>query len=660
MKSFYKYLWVALSCCPFLLSAQCNFNALTWKQNLAYNSYLMRDVHQQYADRRDELAKAVQSKKAMLQYRDELQKRYKTILGDFPAKTALNAKVLKVSQENGFKVEKVIFESLPKRYVTANLYLPDGKGPFPASLELCGHGLSGKLYSEEAKLMALNGIAVLVVDPIGQGERVQLLDENGKAATRGVTTEHTLLNAGCELVGSSLAAYEWWDNHRAIDYLETRSDIDKNRLGVYGSSGGGTQTAYLIGLEDRLKVACICSYFSQRERVLELNGPSDGCQHISGEGKAHIEIADWGIMFAPKPLLIMSGLYDFVDYWGALQGTKELKQVYETLGAKDAVRQFTAESGHGMPKEKREALATWFRQWLCNDPTPVHETTLPRVPEEDQQCTATGQFNTAFTDAESIPAYNEKIASQMEKDRAAFLKQNDKAIRTKILSLLGIEMPKEKISVMPTGNMPLRTYSLLKYQILRKGEMPVPCVVVIPEKVAPQGKVILDLNEAGKDAVLNDENRLSNYVNQGDILVVADLRGYGEMEDPASLNDTKYWNREYRNAMTSLHIGRSIVGQRVTDILSLVDFLATDPKFTGHSIQLQANGTYGPVAAHAAFLEPHIVKTEITRSIKSYREFIRNPMQRDMFTNIIPGVLKYYDLKDLIEKAGKGRIQFID
>lgn len=660
LKSFCKYLWIALCCYPFFLSAQSNFNALTWKQSLAYNSYLMRDVHQQYADRHDELAKAVQSKKTMLQYQDELRKNYKAILGDFPAKTPLNEKVLKVSQENGFKVEKVIFESLPKRYVTANLYLPDGTGPFPASIELCGHGLNGKLHSEEARLMALNGIAVLVVDPIGQGERVQLLDENDKSATRGVTTEHTLLNAGCELIGSSLAAYEWWDNHRAIDYLETRSDIDKNRLGVYGSSGGGTQTTYLIGLEDRLKVACICSYFSQRERVLELNGPSDGCQHIPGEGKAHIEIADLGIMFAPKPLLIMSGLYDFVDYWGAMQGTKELKQVYETLGAKDAVLQFTAESGHGMPKEKREALATWFRQWLCNDATPVHEASLPGVSEEDQQCTATGQVNTAFPDAESIPAYNEKIASQMEKDHAAFLKQNDQTIRAKILSLLGMQMPKEKISVAPTGNMQLRTYSLLKYQILRKGEMPVPCVVVIPEKVAPLGKVVLCLNEAGKDAILNDENTLSNYVNQGDILVVADLRGYGEMEDPASMNDTKYWNREYRNAMTSLHIGRSIVGQRITDILSLVDFISSDPKFAGHSIQLQANGTYGPVAIHSAFLDPRIAKTEITRSIKSYRVFIRNPMQRDMFTNIIPGVLKYYDLKDLIEKAGKGRIQFID
>lgn len=660
MRTFSSFIISVLVCYAVSVSGQGNFNALTWKQNLAYNSYLMRDVHQQYADRQEELNKALRSKESILQYRDELRKRYENILGDFPEKQDLKSKVLKISQEKGFRVEKIIFESLPKRYVTANLYLPDGKGPFPASLELCGHGLGGKLGSAEAVLMALNGIAVLVVDPIGQGERVQLLNEDGKPATRGATTEHTLLNPGCNLLGSSLAAWEWWDNHRAIDYLETRPDIDKTHLAAYGSSGGGTQTAYLIGLETRLKVACICSYFSQRERVLELSGPSDGCQHIPGEGSAHIEISDWVTMFAPKPVLVMSGLYDFVDYWGAVQGTHELQKVYEKMGASNAIKQFTAESGHGMPKVKREALATWFRTWLCNDPTPVHETQLIRVPESDQQCTESGQVNTAFADAVSIPEYNREMAKKMSIDRAAFLKQNEAAIRGKVLDLLGIKMPEEKIAPESTGIIKGRTYDFYKYQIIRKGEMPVPCVVVFPETVSQKGEVVIYLNESGKDEILNDEATLSNYVNQGDIVVAADLRGYGETIDPESLNDTKYWNGEYRNTMISLHIGKTIVGQRVTDILSLVDFASSDPRLAGHPIQLKANGTYGPVAVHAAFLDKRIDQTEISRSIKTYFEFLQNPMQREVYTNVIPGVLNYYDLKDLIEKAGKGRVSFVD
>ena len=658
MKILSAILMIAL--CSGFVSGQGNFNALPWKQNLAYNSFLMRDVHRQYADRQEELGKALQSKETIFRYRDELRERYKNILGNFPEKQNLNAKVLGTSQQKGFRVEKIIFESLPKRYVTANLYLPEGKGPFPASLELCGHGMGGKLGSAEAVLMALNGIAVLVVDPIGQGERVQLLDENGKPSTRGATTEHTLLNAGCNLLGSSLAALEWWDNHRAIDYLETRPDIDKTRLAAYGSSGGGTQTAYLIGLEDRLKVASICSYFSQRERVLELSGPSDGCQHVPGEGSARIEIADWVVMFAPKPVLIMSGLYDFVDYQGAVEGSQELQKVYGKMNATDAFKLFTAESGHGMPKVKREALATWFRTWLCNDPTPVRETESIRVPDADLLCTSTGQVNTAFADAVSVTKYNQDLAANLAGERAKFMQQDEAIVREKVLGLLGMSLLQEKIAPEQTGYLKGRTFDIYKYQIVRKGEMPVPCVVVMPENVAPTGKVVLCLNETGKETILNDETRLNTLANQGDILVVADLRGYGETADPSSLNDTKYWNSEYRNTMISLHIGKSIVGQRVNDILSLVDFISSDPRFAGHAIKLEASGTYGPVAVHAAYLDHRIARTEIACSVKSYSEFLQNPMQREVYTNVIPGVLNHYDLKDLAEKSGKGRIIFVD
>ena len=91
---------------------------------------------------------------------------------------------------------------------------------------------------------------VLVVDPIGQGERLQLIDREGKPLTRGATTEHTLLNAGFNLLGTSLAAQEYWDNHRALDYLLTRKDIDSERIGVYGSSGGKGQPAEAYSRKD--------------------------------------------------------------------------------------------------------------------------------------------------------------------------------------------------------------------------------------------------------------------------------------------------------------------------------------------------------------------------------------------------------------------------
>lgn len=636
-------------------------NVLAWKNNLAYNAYLMRDVHVQYARRNEQLQKALLSSQSMEAYREKVRSSYRNIAGSFPVKSSLNAKVIARKQFEGYSVENIVFESKLGRLVAANLYLPAATGPVPAVMLLAGHGMAGKASEQRAAItLVQNGMAVLAVDPIGQGERVQLLDDAGKPATRGATTEHTLLNAGANLTGTSVAAMEYWDNHRALDYLETRKEIDPTRLGCVGSSGGGTQTTYILGLDDRIKVAVVCSYVSKRERVLELNGPSDGCQHIPYEGREGLEIGDFLLMFAPKPLLIMSGLYDFVDYGGAQQTFSELNTAYAVLGSKEKVGMFTAETGHGMPRPKREAAASWFRQWFFQDKKSVQEMATNTVPDKELWTGATGQLLKDFPENVSIPAENSIESKLLASRRTAFLKQNDKVIREKVKELLGLTENKNPVSAEPTGTVTSRNYTLNKYQLVSAGEMPVPVLVIYPEHTSKSGNVVILLNEDGKSEVMRDEKSLETFVNRGDILVLADLRGKGETTDPAELNDTKYWNKEYRNAMISMHIGKPIMGQRVTDIHSVVAFVKNESHMKGRNVVLRANGVYGPAAVHAVYLNTDIHSAEISGSIKSFDEIVNNPLQRDVYSNVLYGVLKYYDLKDLAEKAGKGRVRFID
>jgi hypothetical protein len=655
-----RLLCLLLLCTSLAAQAQTNSTALAWKNNTAYNAYLLRAMHQQYADRLAEMNAALASPQAMRRYQQARKAGYERILGDLPARTPLNARVVGTSAQVGFRIERLIFESAPHRYITANLYLPEGKGPFPATLSLAGHGPNGKIGDQRVgALFARHGIAVLAVDPVAQGERFQLVDASGQDLTRGSTTEHTLLNAGANLVGTSVAAYEYWDNVRALDYLETRPDLDKSRLGCIGSSGGGTQATYLIALDARIKAAVVCSYVSRRERVLELSGPSDGCQHIPGEGREHLEIGDFLALFAPKPLLIMSGYYDFVDYWGAVQTVDELRKVYHVFKADKQVKQFSIESGHGMPQPKREAAATWFRTWLCHDAAPVAESPLAPMPDKELLCTTTGQVATAFPDAVNMPQVNTALAKQYAAQRASFGQQSPAAARQQVLAMLGIALPQEPVRAEATGTATARSYSLRKYQLIRPGQLPVPCVVLTPEKVTASANVVLYLNAAGKEPLLNDEATLNTYLNRGDVLVLADLRGVGETADPAELNDAKYWSKEYRNAMLSLHLGPSLLGQRVLDVRTLVDFLTTDPALQGHAIKLVANGLYGPAAVHAAFLDERIASAEVSRSLKSFTELVQNPMQYDAYTNVLYGVLKYYDLPDLVRQTG-GRIRFVD
>ncbi len=658
-----KIYWI-LCLLPLVVQAQEQFRALSWKNNLAVHSFLMRDVHAQYLQRQEELAAACASPGAMMRYSQEVRDRYLEILGEMPEKTPLQAQVTGVEQQNGFRMEKIVFQSIPGRYVTANLYLPEGKGRFPATVSLCGHGLHGKNPGATPVLLARNGIATLVVDPIGQGERWLFINEKGEYATRGATTEHTLLHAGCVAVGSSLAALQCWDNHRAIDYLVSRPDIDANRIGVWGSSGGGTETTYLIGMDERVKAAAICSYFSQRERTLELQGPSDGCQHIPHEGEARIELADFALMMAPRPVLILNGKYDFVDLWGAYRGMDELNRAYTVLDVPERVKHVVTEMGHGLGREKRLELVCWFKRWLSEDPS-QQVTPDELIPDESHTLTLersfstpTGQVSTAYADNVSIPEQNLLRYEELLPRREAFLNRSLAEVQEGIKESLRLPLSGSPVRLQLYTRKEMRGYTEYHYEIIAEGLLPVPCIVVVPNR--RQGdRLEIVLADSGKEKFLGLTDNVQRYVDSGTILVAADLRGFGETEDPAAYNDAKYWNREYRLSMTALHTGKPLIGQRVGDLITLLDALNMLPETMASGYTLKADGRYGPIALHAAVLDQRLSEVIAVRSMRSYTESMTTPMQHDLFSNMIYGVLTRYDLPDLV-KLTQGRFRYGD
>lgn len=641
--------------------SQDNYKALGWSQSSAYFSNLMFKVHEQYSERQDEFNKALASGSTMKKYCESARDRYLKILGQMPAPCPFDAKVTGKIQQDGFSVEKIVFKSTEGRYVTANLYLPEGKGKHPAVVMMCGHGLSGKAPGDVEPLLARNGIAVMVVDPIGQGERWQLMDSHGNYATRGVTTEHTLLNAGCVVVGTSLAALQVWDNHVAVSYLLTRNDIDGDNIGACGSSGGGTETAYLIGFDKRIKAATICSYFSSRERTLDLLGPSDGCQHVPGEGAERLELEDFVLMMAPRPVLLMTGKYDFVDYWGAVNGFHNLQKAYKVLGCPTAVDQIVVETGHGMGKEKRNKMTRFFKHWLCHeDSTNIVDDESNSFGEAESFCTPKHQVNLSYKDAISIPQSNLSLSEQYKEKRDAFLNMSNDEQKKTVMDMLGLTATKTGGFKMNLTRKTLqRDYTEYRYEITKNGQMPIPVVVLYPDVAKQTGKIRIMLDDRGKSHFLSDFENYHQYITEGTIIVAADLCGRGETEDIAYFTDSKYWNQEYRTAMTSLHAGKPLMGQRVEQLLTLVDALRLDSLYQGRDINVSAYGLYGPTAIHASFLSNVIKDVEIQRSIKSFNEFNQNPLQRDMFSNVLVGVLRHYDLPDLV-KAAKANIHYRD
>src|ERR1017187_6374017 len=149
-------------------------------------SYLLDQARIHFDARRKAIA-AIKTPADVERRQKELRAFFLASLGDLPERTPLNPHVVGALKRDGYRVEKVIFESRPRHHVTGNLYLPEGAGPFPGVLLPCGHSDNGKAhesYQRISILLARNGMAVLCYDPIGQGERFQLLDAAGKPVIR--------------------------------------------------------------------------------------------------------------------------------------------------------------------------------------------------------------------------------------------------------------------------------------------------------------------------------------------------------------------------------------------------------------------------------------------------------------------------------------------
>ena len=171
---------------------------------------------------------------------------------------------------------------------------------------------------------------------------------SGKPAIReGSTTEHTMAGIGAFWLAARLASYRIWDGIRALDYLAGRPEIDPARLGCTGNSGGGTMTAYLMALDDRIAVAVPSCYITSLDRLFDTIGPQDAEQNITGQVAAGLDHADYVTMRAPKPTLLSVGTRDFFDIQGSWDTFREVKLLYGRLGFGERIDLFESDEPHG-------------------------------------------------------------------------------------------------------------------------------------------------------------------------------------------------------------------------------------------------------------------------------------------------------------------------
>jgi cephalosporin-C deacetylase-like acetyl esterase len=199
--------------------------------------------------------------------------------------------------------------------VTGSLYIPaTGKGPFPAILSPCGHSAPGRLqpnYQFAYIDLVKSGFVVLAYDPIGQGERRQYWDpRTGETESNlGPTYEHSMPGQLLMLLGENLTHYRVWDGIRGIDYLLSRPEVDPERIGCTGNSGGGTLTMFISALDERVRCAAISEGGTTHRWPIHYTGsvgPADVEQNLFPGAVHGVDLCDLHVAIAPRPLLVNS------------------------------------------------------------------------------------------------------------------------------------------------------------------------------------------------------------------------------------------------------------------------------------------------------------------------------------------------------------------
>jgi len=610
-------------------------------------SYLLKESDKLLETRRVEV-QSLETPEALAERIERVRRDWMDALGPFPERTPLQGRTLGMLQADGYRIERVVYESRPEHHVTANLYLPQGEGPFPGVLVPCGHSRNGKAseaYQSICVLLALHGFAVLIYDPIGQGERCQLLDENGTPVVWG-TVEHTLTDIGARLAGLGAANYRIWDGIRSLDYLISRPEVDPERIGCTGNSGGGTLTAYLMATDDRIWAAAPSCYITSLGRLFHTLGAQDGEQNITSQVAMGIDHADYVSLRAPKPTLLLTGTHDYFDIQGSWDTFREAKRVYGILGFGERVDLFEYPDKHGFSKPRREASLRWMRRWLQGVDDAAVEPEMTLQTDEALQVTESGQVVQEFS-GKTVWDLNQERAESLRGEREAFWKHHSKQdCLAKIRELAGIRQATEIPIARKLGSMDRKEYTLEKILIERDGAPPMPGLWFIPRNQQEPYTMFVYVDGRGKHHDAWPQGPIETLVQEGHAVLSIDVRGTGET---AIVKPREYLKNEYPLTYLAIHIGRPLLGQRAEDVLAGLEVALRDKRIDPEQIRVIGIERGGPVALHAAALDPRFKEVMVEGSIESWMDVVATPLAKQQLEQIIPCALQYYDLPDLVQ-----------
>lgn len=512
-----------------------------------------------------------------------------------------------------------------------------------------GHSANGKgydLYQRCCQGLVQLGYVVLAFDPIGQGERTNYPKPDGwLTRLRSPTEEHTVPGRQMLLVGETATGAMLWDAMRSLDVLAAHPKVDPRRLASTGQSGGGTLTMILAAMDDRLAAAAVSSGNTENFATSPFLAPGssdDAEQDLVGSGPLAFDRWDLLWPMAPKPLLVAVSAHDFFGTYSPsyeISGREEfekLARAYATLGAAGSLGYFESPLPHALSYPMRLAVYNWFERFLRHRDGTIQEEP-PTSPEKDEAlwCGATGN---------TVRDFGGKTPFALTRERARGMRTPEGP--TDLRALAGMDSPGATGRLEVRGTTKYRTSDVLAVEVNTAKRVWAPAWLFLPKHAWTRLLLIIEPN--GRNGAWHEDELYDQLAGAGIAVCAADVRGVGDLEaqfGPGAAGYTRSHQTEENYAWASLILGRSLLGQRVTDIVALVQALAQ--AYPQAAIALAARDKMTVPALVAAALEPRIGTTYLTRHLVSWRSVTELEDYSCPLASLAPNPLGTTDLPEI-------------
>ncbi|OGS17959.1 MAG: hypothetical protein A3J83_01380 [Elusimicrobia bacterium RIFOXYA2_FULL_40_6] len=580
------------------------------------------------------------------QHREYVLKNLKAGLGSFPEKKCpLNTKITGTLQKNGYKIEKIIFQSRPDFWVCANVYIPTKNSGTPKPAVVCVHGHSqpGKAvpYLQRVAIgLAKRGYIALTMDVIGFGER----------ASMGHDPEALLL----PVVGESLEGYEVWDVTRGIDYLYTRKDVNKNKIGCTGVSGGGNLTMYSAVMDERITAAVSVGSVCMLQDMYFKNSYCI-CECVPNLSR-YTDISELCSVIAPRAFMILHGdRDDCFPVAGTRQAYKKAKQVYDLYKSGNKVNFVEGHLHHCYATEQRFQMYAWFDNWLKGIETKVSDITEedPIIIESPEggalNCLKDEQERQKYFSGALAKIFKQQAREKINKIPELSNLAQYKKFKNRVVPKLEREIfggfPREKTPLNPICTGVIEKTGQVVEKIIFNSE---PGIVIpsllIKSKTGSSKEIIIYVPDKDNGKVgERDKNRALNmahiqkFVQAGTPVFALDLRASGE-------TCYDYPEEEASDVRHSIIFGRHMIGMRVWDVIRAVDYIESRKDLQKYKITLYGEGVGALLCILAGIYDSRIQKCICDRLPLTFNNTDLKVMPYSFY---IPNILNYVDVPQI-------------